>query len=315
MTGFLEALGKKAAEQWLALLVLPGALWLAAALVAARLGQHNALRPQVLGDWVTQWAKGTHSTGVVVVGLAGTAVGSAAVGLAATGIGGLVRRSWLARGRRLPFRWLVAWRRWRWWRATRRVDELVVQAIQAAGTAEEVVTGPEIADALARRDAVALEVPDRPTWIGDRWRAGTVRIRRAYGLDMTVAWPRLWTVLPEQLRTDIATAQLAYTSAAALTGWAVLYGVLGVLWWPALVIGILTLGAGVVRARTATATLCDLVETAADLYGTTLADQLGTPTAVPLSTDLGDEISARLRKDPPIRGSAAPDPGGHSSGD
>jgi hypothetical protein len=299
VTGFLDALGKKAAEQWLSLLVLPGVLWLATVLVATRLGHRDALRPQVVADWITQSARGPHATGLVVAVLAVTLVGSAAAGLAATGIGGAIRRSWLARGRRPPARWAVAWRRWRWHRATRRVDALVAEAIQAAGAAEEVVTGPEIADALARRDAIALEVPDRPTWIGDRWRAGTVRVQRAYGLDMSVVWPRLWTVLPEQLRTDITTAQLAYTSAATLTGWAVLYGALGVLWWPALLIGVSLLGTGVVRARMATATVCDLVETAADLYGPLLADQLGTPASGPLTTALGDEISARLRKDPP----------------
>ncbi|MEV0382629.1 hypothetical protein [Nonomuraea sp. NPDC050643] len=53
-----------------------------------------------------------------------------------------------------------------------------------------------------------------------------------------------------------------------------------------------------VRASTATATVCELVETAADLYGTLLAEHLGIPASGPLTTVLGDEISARLRKDP-----------------
>ncbi|MGP3962749.1 hypothetical protein ACTWPT_42830 [Nonomuraea sp. 3N208] len=309
MTGFLDALGQKAAEQWLRLIVLPGVLWLATALVAVRLGHRDALRFGPAVDWVTRWAAGPHGTSLVVAVLAATLIGSAAAGLAATGIGGLVRRFWLARGSRSPARWAVAWRRWRWERAARRADALVAQAIQAAGAAEEVVAGPEIADALARRDAIALEAPARPSWIGDRWRASIVRVRRAYGLDLTVVWPRLWTVLPEQLRADIATAQAACASAATLTGWAVLYGALCVLWWPALLIGAVLLGTGVVRARTATATLCELVETAADLYGTVLAEHLGTPASGPLTAVLGNEISARLRKDPP----PAPAPGPQDS--
>ncbi|TDD86694.1 hypothetical protein E1293_09285 [Actinomadura darangshiensis] len=300
MTGFLEALGKKAAERWLAVLVLPGALWVATAWVAVRLGHRDALRPRVAGDRVTEWAKDAHSTGLVVAVLAAALLGSAAAGLAASGVGWIVRRAWMARGRRPPARWAVARRRRRWHRAAGRVDALVAEAVQAAGSAEEVAAGPEIADALARRDAIALETPGRPTWIGDRWRAAFIRVRRAYGLDLTIVWPRLWTVLPEQLRTDITTAQLACTSAATLTGWALLYGALAVLWWPAFPIGVTLLGTAVARARMATAALCELVETAADLYGPRLAEQLGSPASGPLTTALGDEISARLRKDPPI---------------
>ncbi|GAA3947890.1 hypothetical protein [Actinoplanes auranticolor] len=299
MTGFLEALGKKAAERWLVLLVLPGVLWLATALVAVHLGHRDALHPGAVVDWISRWTKGPHPSGLLVAIVAGTLVGSAAAGLLATSIGWALRRGWLLPGRRRPARWLVEWRRARWGRESRRVEALVTEAIGAAGTASEVVTGPGIAEALARRDAVGLEVPERPTWIGDRWRAATVRVRRAYGLDLTVVWPRLWTVLPEQLRTDIAAAQLAYTSAATLTGWALLYAALGVVWWPAPLIGVVVAGAGVFRARTATATVCDLVETAADLYGPVLAEQLRTPVSGPFTTDLGDEISARLRKDPP----------------
>ncbi|WP_433723744.1 hypothetical protein ACQP2Y_01170 [Actinoplanes sp. CA-051413] len=299
MTGFLEALGKKAAERWLVLLVLPGVLWLATALVAVHLGHRNALHPGVVVDWISRWTKVPHPSGLLVAILTGTLVGSAAAGLVATGVGWVLRRAWLTSGRRRPARWLVEWRRARWRRESGRVEVLVAEAIGAAGASSEVVTGPAIAEALARRDAIALEVPDRPTWVGDRWRAATVRVRRAYGLDLTVVWPRLWTVLPEQLRTDIAAAQLAYTSAAALTGWAVLYAALGVTWWPALLIGVVVAGAGVFRARTATATVCDLVETAADLYGPALAEQLRMTVSGALTTDIGDEISVRLRKDPP----------------
>jgi hypothetical protein len=299
VTGFLDALGKKAAEQWLSLLVLPGMLWLSTAFVATRLGHRDALRFPVVGEWITRWAKETHTSGLVVAIVAGLLIGSAAAGLAATGMGAAARRLWLVRGRRPPSRWLVVWRRWRWQRSNRRVDAAVVDAVRAAGAAEEIVTGPEVADALARRDAISLEFPGRPTWIGDRWRSGTLRVQRAYGLDMTVVWPRLWTVAPEHLRTDIAAAQSAYVSAANLTGWAVLYGALGILWWPALLMSAALFGTGLVRARTATTTLCDLVETAADLYGATLADQLGKPVSGTFTTAIGDEISAHLRKDPP----------------
>src|SRR5690349_154801 len=142
VTGFLEALGKKAAERWLVLLVLPGVLWLATALVAVHLGHRNALHPGVVVDWISRWTKVPHPSGLLVAILAGTLVGSAAAGLVATGVGWVLRRAWLTSGRRRPARWLVEWRRARWRRESRRVEVLVAEAIAAAGTASEVVTGP-----------------------------------------------------------------------------------------------------------------------------------------------------------------------------
>jgi hypothetical protein len=146
---------------------------------------------------------------------------------------------------------------------------------------------------LARRDAISLEFPRRPTWIADRWLAVTVRVHRVYGLDLTVAWPRLWSVLPETLRTDIATAQASYASAGTLIGWAALYGVLGCWAWPALLIGAATLITGVLQSRAAAGTLCVLIETAADLHGVTLAEQF----ARRLDPVAGNDLSALLRKD------------------
>jgi hypothetical protein len=79
-----------------------------------------------------------------------------------------------------------------------QVRRLAEDALRAA-TGPAVATGPELAGALARRDAVSLEVPANATWIGDRLRANVHRIHRAYGLDLTLAWPRLWAILPEPL--------------------------------------------------------------------------------------------------------------------
>ncbi|MCP3803504.1 hypothetical protein NLX83_29960 [Allokutzneria sp. A3M-2-11 16] len=293
MTAFLESLSKKLAERWLTLLVLPGALWVATAVVAARLHNHGALNFRALIEEINRWATRPHGTGAVVLVIVGLLLASAVAGLAATGLGAVVRRLWMTRGRRRPARWLVGWRQRRWRTASKEADSLVAEAIRAETREDVVVSGPEIADALARRDAIALEFPQRPTWIGDRWLAGTVRVRRAYGLDLTVAWPRLWTVLPEPLRVDIATAQASYVAASTLNGWAVLYGVLGVWWWPALLCGAATVIAGAIRSRAATATLCVLVETAADLHGVTLAEHLRHP----LSASEGDELTSLLRKD------------------
>jgi hypothetical protein len=110
VNAFLDALGRKLAEQWFSLLVLPGVLWAATALLAARLGQNRALDLRALHDDVDRQVAKAPGTGTLVLLLAGLLITGAAVGLAATGLGALVRRAWVVRGRWRPARWLVGWR-------------------------------------------------------------------------------------------------------------------------------------------------------------------------------------------------------------
>ncbi|MFE3144345.1 hypothetical protein [Streptomyces scopuliridis] len=136
---------------------------------------------------------------MTVLVVAGLLLAGAAAGLAATGLGTLARRVWVIRGGWRPARWLVGWRQRRWRRADEKACSLVRESIRMAARApgspagndvpsepQVLVSGPAIAEALARREAIGLESPDRSTWIGDRWRATMFRIHRAYGLDMTV---------------------------------------------------------------------------------------------------------------------------------
>ncbi|MGV9530944.1 hypothetical protein ACWDRM_27495 [Streptomyces cellulosae] len=99
MTGFLAGLGGKLAERWLALLTLPGCLFVAAAWVASGLGQGHALDRERLAGTVSRWYEGAQDTrpgtlGVIAVGLLLLA---ALAGLAARLIGHCVLLLWFAR--------------------------------------------------------------------------------------------------------------------------------------------------------------------------------------------------------------------------
>jgi len=63
--------------------------------------------------------------------------------------------------------------------------------------------------------------------MGDRLRACHVRINRAYGLDLTAAWPRLRLIVPGTVRSELGGARDAFSAAARLAAWAVLYLILG----------------------------------------------------------------------------------------
>ena len=73
-----------------------------------------------------------------------------------------------------------------------------------------------------------------PTWIGDRLYACRVRTATAYGLDLGAMWPRLWLIVPDVVRTEIGVAREAFSAAARLMAWALLYLALGIWWWPAI---------------------------------------------------------------------------------
>jgi hypothetical protein len=165
----------------------------------------------------------------------------------------------------------------------------IVAAAEAATRASDA--------ALARRNRIATLPPSRPTWIGDRFHVTEQRITTRYHLDIGVAWPRLWALLPDNLRADLAAAYDAYTAASRLIGWALLYAALGAWWWPSLVIAAVTGLTGWTHGRTAAAVLADLIETTVDLHGRTLASQLGLACHGPLTADGGYEITAHLRKD------------------
>jgi hypothetical protein len=307
VNGFLEELGKKAAERWLALLVLPGLVWSTLVLAAVKLSHRTPFNLSPVADALKAWVDRPHSTGVTIIVLAGVVVAGSAAGAVTAAIGIGIRRMWTTPGRRRPARCLVSWRQWRWKRRNKRVEELAAGVIAAepadgpgsdneAGAADGMVitVGPELSEACARRDALSLEEPTRPTWIGDRWRSTVVRVNRTYGLDLTVAWPRLWSVLPDSLRGDISAAQTAYANASMMMAWAVLYLIPTIWWWPAAVITAGMASVSVVRGRACAETLCSLIETAVDLHIASLAERLREP-----DRELGLKISAQLRKELP----------------
>lgn len=97
---FVAELAKKLAERWVALLLIPGALFTATTWVGVRLGQRHALDysglDRVVSDSASMIARQSAGSQAVVVG----AVLLAAIdtGLAVQALAGLTRLLWLAPG-------------------------------------------------------------------------------------------------------------------------------------------------------------------------------------------------------------------------
>ncbi|GAB7186771.1 hypothetical protein ATKI12_6602 [Kitasatospora sp. Ki12] len=302
MGGLLSELAKKLADRWLSLLVLPGALYLAVAAVAVNLGHQHALDMSQLIGKITSYAKApaVTTTGGQVVLLAAVLAGAAAVGIAAQALGALIERLVLAAGWRAwpnPFgdlaeRW-VRRRRQRWGtaHATWHAEYQRAKAPDPANRPD-----PMVRHRAARtRDQIAVERPDRPTWSGDRVHAAALRLERDHHLDLATIWPHLWLALPDMVRSELTTARAALSRATTLAAWAVLYALLVVWWWPAAPLAVVLAATARHRTRTATDTYAQLLEAAARLHATDLAQQLGIDHTGPLTHDLGRSLTRYLR--------------------
>jgi hypothetical protein len=297
VNAFLGELGVKLVDRWLTLLVLPGLLYVVVATVATVLGQAHATD---LGAWRT-WTDtitGERSGSGLAMAVAGMLTAAVGAALMAAALGQLAQRVWTTPGRRAPARWLTVWRRRRWQLAYEEFCAAVRAGTPAAlASAANPAPGADSSAAMRRCTRICLVPADRPTWIGDRLRAADERIHRTYRLDLSAAWPRLWIVIPETTRTELGAAQNRFTAAARLSGWALLYLILGPVWWPALIIAAVTAATASIQARMSTAVLADLIEATVDLYGPELARQLGIACAATLTPEVGQQISQTLRKD------------------
>jgi hypothetical protein len=293
VSGFLAALSAKAAERWLALLAVPGAMLLAfaaATWTVRRAGAWFDTAPVV--DAVGDLARGGNSAGELVVLTVLVLVGAAAAGLAAQGLGGLVLRFWFATRLGPVGRRLTARRQAAWLRADAAYREALFRWYH-----NPLDSAAESNLRLAVRDGMCPVRPERPMWMADRLRAAGERVFVAYGLDLGSLWPRLWLELPDAARAELVAARTRLSDDARLCGWGLLY-LAPALWWPpALAVAAATGMVAWRRARISTAVLSDLVESAVDLYADSVATRLGVPTPEGLTRDAGRELTERLRKD------------------
>lgn len=301
MAGFFQEFAKKLAERWATLLLVPGAILLAAVWAAAHLGQAHALDWDALARAAADSADALarQSVGTQALLLAAVLLAATAAGLAAQALAGITRRIWLGDW---PFpltpvrRWRAARRRARW---HRRVDHR--RGLENAYPRDTRTPTQQhcIDQAADRVNRLALAEPDAPTWMGDRMHAVAQIALDRYGLDLSFAWPRLWLVLPSTARDEITAAHGAFAAAVATGTWAWPYLLLGAWWWPAALAGLVIGATGWVRARAAVTDLNALTEAAVDLHARALAVALGISdpdAAGPLALHEGHQITALTRK-------------------
>jgi hypothetical protein len=310
---FWESISGKLAERITAELVAPATVFWAAGLGAWILddGWDDS------GGRLVRWFSGLSGVEQILVaaGALGGLIVSAAVGehLARSvlrvlegywprGFGRLRARATAARARRIE-------------RAETRLSDLEA-ARRNNGLA------PDEALEFARLDAKLRRVPAAPdlrmpTRLGDILRSGETWPRQKYGLDGVVCWPRLWLVLAEPARTDLAQARRELDHSVAIGMWGALVVVWAPLTWWALPTAAIVASAAYLRTIRAAEVFADLVEAAFDVYRDSLYSRVGVafPAARADERRAGEALTAYLwRGDPPAEPPQHPHPSQEGDG-
>jgi hypothetical protein len=144
----------------------------------------------------------------------------------------------------------------------------------------------------ARRATVPAARDDRtPTSLGDLLRAAESRPRHRYGLEAAVCWPRLWLVLPDQVRADVGTARARLDQAAQLWLVSLAFAVWTVFAWWAAVVAVAGMAVAYRVMLAAAAGYAVLVQSCFDIHRDSLYTALGRD----LPQDACEELAAGRR--------------------
>ena len=131
-----------------------------------------------------------------------------------------------------------------------------------------------------------------PTTLGNILRARERSPKRKYGFDAVICWPRIWPLLPENVRNDLIASRSSLDQLIELWFW----GLLFLLWstqspW-AVVIGLLWMFLSYGISLQAAMAYGDLLESAFDLHRLSLYDAIGWNR--PKNSDEEKELGAQL---------------------
>lgn len=283
LTKFGESLGEKLAERWTTTLLAPAfGFWFGGGVIAVA-----HFKWPIVEQSFTALAEPLQIT-LLVGALLLVAASAAAVAPFTLAALRLLEGYWPRRMQRLP----TAWQNRRAARDERRWQDLALKAAEGGGPGALTPAERDDYAALDRRLRRFPADPAQrlPTRLGNILRAAELRPLERYGLETVICWPRLWLLLPDAARSELAAARARLDATARLWIWGMLFIGWTVWAWQALPVGLLVAFFAYRSALSAAEVYGDLLEAAFDLYRTQLYEALGFS---PPSAD--DEIAAGQR--------------------
>jgi hypothetical protein len=254
---FVESLGEKLAERWLAASFTPAFVFWAGGLAAFIRYNGWDFVTVWYGQLIQPWQLGALLTALLLVTVSAFVVQrfDRAVVHVLMGI-------WPA--------WANGIQRHLVRKASARTDKLEARLQMLLSNAEHAFSPGEVEE---RRNIelslhyVPADVARRlPTRLGNIIRAGEARPESKYGLDAVVCWPRLWLVLPDGAKTELQNARDEVNVGARTILWGLLFTIWSLWIWWALPIGVAIVLFGYHWVTDSAIRYADLLEAAFDLY-------------------------------------------------
>ncbi len=302
LTALWSSVGSKVGERWATLIASPAlAFWFGGLLAWAYahgglVGAHASWR-RLADDYQTN------------IGDAGTVAQLAALAVLAIGVAvsaAIAEQLSLPTLRLLEGYWpkpFVGVRSWRIRRRDRRIsrqaDRWRALALRSAELSDS--ERAEYRHLSTRRARVPVDPAQRmPTAFGDLLRAIESRPDNWYGLDAVTCFPRLWMVLPDSARADLALTRTRLDRLAVLWIWSVLFTVWVVFAWWALLVALAGALTAYVMLLGAAVAYGEQLQACYDLYRGALYTALGAtqPADAEAERRAGRELSRRLQRGP-----------------
>lgn len=140
-----------------------------------------------------------------------------------------------------------------------------------------------------------------PTRLGNILRAAETYPRERYGLDAIIMWPRLWLILPTEVRTELSTARQNLNRAAQFLGWGIFFlGLVSVwgyrmgvtAWFVTLAIAFAFVVVTYQHVCSSAETYGDLLRAAFDLHRFDLYKQMNWP--LPKDSETEEKVGEQL---------------------
>lgn len=262
---FLETLGETLAKEWFAKVFTPAfVFWLGGLFAWSSRSGWTTLETVLTEKTVTL------PFTVLIVGLLVVAVSAIVVQRFELPVLKFLEGYW--------FRWLKPIRRWLIKRQIDQVNIAEQQFQQLAKKGVSALSADEIDD-YVRLDWRLRQTPaqsDRvmPTRLGNILRAAERRPLEKYGLDAVICFPRLWLVLPSEVKTELTEARNRLNTMVRVWIWSGLFLIWGIWAWWAIPIGTVSAWFAYRWMLNMAVVYGDLLEAAFDLHRTALYKSL-----------------------------------------
>jgi hypothetical protein len=267
-----KSFGAKAGERWATTVFTPAFLFWAAGVVSAMWDRGGAEAFTRLADWFNRQPPVTQAT-IAILALLGVVASGFAVETLTLAFTRMLEGYWPS--------WLNGLRR----RLVRRREpsaqeearwqELAALIDARTATAEQ--TWEQIALDLHLRRIPASPERRMPTRLGNTLGAAENLPEIKYGLNAVRCWPRLWLVLPDSTKTELARARVDLDTAITASLWGLLFvGWTFWAWWSAPV-GLIASYLSYRRAVAIAEDYSDLMEATFDVHRRELYRAAGWP--------------------------------------